>query len=315
MSRAFWLGVFIVISLLILTAGIFLIGNKQFLFSSSYRLQADFQNVGGLDNGAEVRVGGIHEGTVNQINLPGRPDGKVSVVMKMHDSTRGILRKDSIASIKTEGLLGTKYVEISFGSNGAAKVQNGDSIRSEDPVEMSDVANSLAEKTQAGLTTFQEDMEALKHNFLLRGYFNNRGYEDSSDLTKHSISRLPAKPSGKEFVYDADELFDKPDDAKLKNQKVLSEAGKFLEANRFGLAVVVSEEKLGDSDKDRVLTQARAMVVRDYLVENFRLDDTRIKTIGLGKTKGGGATSRIQILIYPLDSTLQVGRNQSPSVR
>ncbi len=69
---------------------------------------------------------------------------------------------------------------------------------------------------------------------------------------------------------------------------------------------------LGDSDKDRVLTQARAMVVRDYLANNFRLDDTRIKTIGLGKTKVPGDSSKVQILIYPVRSTVSSGQNQTP---
>src|SRR5437762_6048480 len=77
MSRAFRLGVFIVATLLIFAAGIFWIGGKQFLFSSTYRLNADFQSVAGLSDGAEVRVGGIHQGTVKRIDLPSRPDQKV----------------------------------------------------------------------------------------------------------------------------------------------------------------------------------------------------------------------------------------------
>src|SRR5207244_11316401 len=58
----------------------FWIGNKQFLFHSTYRLNAEFQNVAGLNGGAEVRVGGIHEGTVRQIQLPVRPNEKVRVL-------------------------------------------------------------------------------------------------------------------------------------------------------------------------------------------------------------------------------------------
>jgi len=54
-------------------------------------------------------------------------------------------------------------------------------------------------------------MEALKHNLLLRGYFKKRGYEDSSELTKHEIPQLPAEPSMKEFDYDAKQIFDKPE--------------------------------------------------------------------------------------------------------
>lgn len=299
MSRTFRLGAFIVGTLLILAAGVFLIGDKEFLFSSTFPLKADFQNVAGLSLGADVRVGGLREGTIQRIELPSKPDEKVTVVMKMHDSTRNIIRKDSVASIKTEGLLGDKYVEISFGSKEAPQVQDGDAIRSVSPVDVAEVASSVAAQSKAVLSAIQEDVEALKKNFLLRGFFNKRGYEDSADLNRHAISRLPTKSHIKEFEYSASELFEEPDSAKLKNEKVLKEAGTFLEQNKFGLVVVAASEVLGDSDKQRVLTQAKAMVVRDYLAENFKLDDTRIKTIGLGKTKALGDTSKVRILIYP----------------
>jgi outer membrane protein OmpA-like peptidoglycan-associated protein len=55
----------------------------------------------------------------------------------------------------------------------------------------------------------------------------------------------------------------------------------------------------GDSSKDRVLTEARTAAVRDYLVQNYRLDDQRIKTMGLGKTRETGDGDESKIIIYP----------------
>ena len=298
MSRTFRLGVFIVTTLLILAIGVFLIGDRQFLFSSTFPLKADFQSVAGLNDGADVRVGGIREGTVQHIVLPSQPDQNVTVVMKMHNSARNIIRKDSVASIKTEGLLGEKYIEITFGSKESPQINDADAIRSESPVDVAAVANSLAVQTKTVLTTVEEDLQALKQNFLLRGFFNRRGYEDSRDLTKHTVARLPAKSQIQVFEYDAAELFERPDGANLKNERTLKEAGTFLENNKFSLAVVAASEVLGDSDKVRVLTQAKAMVVRDFLAENFRLDDTRIKIIGLGKTGAVGDGGKVRILIY-----------------
>src|SRR5436190_12977610 len=112
MPRAFTLGVFIVATLAVLAAGVFLIGSRQFLFSSTYHLSANFKTVAGLSEGAEVRVGGIHKGAVKQIHLPSQPGGGMTVVMVMDSATRKVIRNDSIASIQTEGLLGNKYVEI-----------------------------------------------------------------------------------------------------------------------------------------------------------------------------------------------------------
>lgn len=299
MSTAFRVGVFIFLGLLFLSIGIFLIGNKDFLFSSTYGLKAEFQNVGGLNNGADVRVGGIHEGTVKEIDLPLQSDGKVIVVMNLRSGTRNIIKKDSHASIKTEGLLGDKYIEISFGSAKGDAVQNGDTIASETPKDVSEEARALTNEAQAGIAAFRDNMEALQHNFLLRGFFEKRGYNDATELTQHAISSLPATARAKEFDYEPKEIFEKSDGAKLKNKKPLDEAGKYLQDNRFGLAVVASSESKGDTDKARVLTEARAKVVRDYLAQNFKLDDRHLKTIGLGKTKGSDDSSKLVILVYP----------------
>jgi hypothetical protein len=298
MSRAFRLGLFIVATLLILAAGVFLIGEKRFLFRRTYRLKAEFQNVVGLNNGADVRVGGIHLGTVKYISLPNGPSGKLTVVMDMATSTENIIRQNSVATIKTEGLLGDKYVEISFGSEKAPAIESGDTIKGETPVDFSDAALAAMNQTKTAAAAFAEDADALKQNFLLRGFFKQRGYEDPSELKKNKISQLPLQPSNKEFVYDAKDIFDKSDNAKLKNAKAFDEAGKFLEQNKFRLAVVDASAEIGDTDKDRVLTQARANVVRDYPVQHFKFDDTRMKIIGLGKTPKAGETSKAEVLIY-----------------
>src|SRR5579863_7353870 len=140
MSRAFRLGIFIVTTLVILAAGVFLIGDKRFLFRRTYQLSADFQDVDGLANGSDVQVGGIHMGTVKRILLPSQPGGKLTVLMDLSDSTKNIIRKDSVASIKTEGLLGNKYIEISFGSQNAANIENGDAIKGEQPKDFASAA-------------------------------------------------------------------------------------------------------------------------------------------------------------------------------
>ena len=146
-------------------------------------------------------------------------------------------------------------------------------------------------------------MEALKSNFLLRGFFKNRGYADASDLAKNEISRLPEAEPLKTFTYEPQQLFDKVDTAKPKNQKSLRAAGQFLADNEFGVAVVVvSTSMAGDTEKDLVLTQARALVVRDYLVDNFGFDDAELKTLGVGKKSGTSPDAGwgvVQIIVYP----------------
>jgi len=359
MSRTFRLGLFIVGTLVIFAAGVFFIGNTESLFRSTYHLKAQFQTVSGLINGADVRVGGIHKGTVRSIQLPHRPDEKLTVLMDLENATRDVIKKDSVASIKSEGLLGDKYVEISFGSQDVDKVGDGDIIDTAPPLDISDLitktnqildsvkdtmqnvdaistkvnngqgtmgallndkkiyqqVSAATAQAQAGAAGFQENMEALKHNFLLRGFFKKRGYEDSDELTKHQIPQLPPEQIAKTFEYDGKQIFDKPDTAKLKNEKVLNEAGTFLEGTTFNLAVVVASTGMkGDADKDKQISEARASVVRDYLTKTFKFDDTRLKTLGVGKNPEAGDYGKMEILIYSGAATTPASK-QSTAVR
>ena len=348
MSQNLRLGIFIVITLAILATGVFLIGGRESMFRSSYKVRADFDNVAGLNEGADVRVGGLRKGSVKSIQLPTQSNGKVVVLMDLEKETQSIVKLDSLAEIKSEGMLGDKYIEISFGSMEAAKLRGGETIGSRPPVDISDLfakANTILDTTQgalenvqnatsnindistkinhgqgtvgslindktmynqatAAVTSMNEDAEAMKHNFLLKGFFNKRGYVDSDQLKKHEIGKLPSAAPEKTFTFDSKQIFDKPDAAKLKDQKALKEVGQYLQGGKFGQVVITAAAGMkGDSDKIRLATQAQAMVIRNYLVQNFRLDDTRIKTMGLGKTDDAGESGKIEIFVYPADAS------------
>lgn len=359
MGRSARLGVFIALALLLLGIGIFLIGKGRFIFGETYRLKSGFETVSGLADGAEVRIGGVRVGTVSSIALPQQPGGNVMVEMELAKDTLRLVRKDSTASIQTEGLLGNKFVRLNIGSAGAPQVHEGDSIPSKRNMDISDIMakttavldtanNALknieaatvnvkeitekinsgqgtlgklvnnneiykelhattarvagtAEEAKAGITGFKENMEALKHNWLFRGYFKKRGYTDESQLTQYQIDSLPNRKPEKSFVIDAGDLFSS-NKTKLKHKKELNAIGRYLEDHPFGLAVISSYmDMAGDSSEDLKITQARALVVRQYLVRNFKLDDTRIKTKGLGKqqSKAGGLPEAIEVLVYP----------------
>jgi len=347
------LGVFIAGALLVFAAGVFLIGQNRMLFRSTYRLNAEFKTVAGLEGGAEVRVAGIRKGAVRRIDLPQRPDLKARIEMDLDSETRKVIRKDSVAAVHTEGLMGDEYVEISPGTNDAPAVKDNDTLEGNQPIEISDLIKKadgildsaggamqnvsetagnlgaitskinngagtvgalindkkIYENVSQATTEMQEDMEAAKHNFLMSHFFHKRGYEDSADLTKNAIPQLPSEPAAKRFSWEGPKLFDKNDTAKLKDAKALNEAGAFLQGKPFGLAVVAGYADKGDSAQEKVVTEARAMVVRDYLVKNFKMDDTRVKTIGLGKSNDGEGTG-VAVLVYPAGNTAT--RNPPP---
>jgi phospholipid/cholesterol/gamma-HCH transport system substrate-binding protein len=373
MSRVARLGAFIVVTLAVLAAGVFVIGSKEYLFRSTYQLKAQFDNVAGLAEGADVQVGGVHSGMVRSIALPHKPGEQVTVIMDLDRSTHEIIKHDSMASIETEGVLGNQFVAISFGSAGQAEVKDGEIIESVPPLVLSDLfkktsgildssqlainnatlatahLNSVSAEidsgqgtvgalvndkqlyanleqstatlhdtitqAQSGVTDFKENMEALKHNFFLSGYFKKRGYEDSADLAANRISGLPQGTPLKVFTYSAKELFDNRDSAKMKNQKSLNAGGDFLAQNQFGVAVVVVSAGMnGDTKKEMMLTEARAMVIREYLVENFGFDDNQLKTLGMGKQTGANLDAdwgSIQILIFPAGTEIPANKPAS----
>jgi phospholipid/cholesterol/gamma-HCH transport system substrate-binding protein len=348
MKQSIRLGAFVLIALAIFAVFVFLVGNSESRFQSNDRLQAQFHTVSGLENGADVRIGGLHKGTVRKIELPKRSDGQMTVVMDVSRETRHLIKLDSVASIQSEGLVGNKYVEISFGSDSSPEVPKGGTIQSTPPVDISDLIHktdgildttkgtldnlqvatanistisakmnsgtgtvgalindkTMYKQATAGVEALHADADALKHNFLLRGYFKKQGFEDPSEIQKYLIPRLPAEAPEKAFQFDAAKMFDK-DTAKLKDQKALNEAGAFLQTHNSGTIVIeASAGPVGEADKDLAQSQARAYAVRDYLLNHFKLDDHRLKIIGLGKTEGGAG---LRILVY--SPTPQTGQD------
>lgn len=144
MSRTARLGAFILGALILFGVGMFLIGDRQFLFSRTYRLHAPFDTVVGLDDGAVVRSGGVRVGTVDEIRMPRGPAEKITLVLKLEHSTLEVIRKDSVATIETEGLLGAKYVAVSFGSADAPPVRDGDAIASRPALDYADLAKQAS---------------------------------------------------------------------------------------------------------------------------------------------------------------------------
>ena len=314
MSRAFRLGLFIVGSLVIFAIAVFLIGGQESRFRPTYRLKAQFQNVSGLIDGAEVRVGGIHKGTVRSIQLPHRPDQKLTVVMDLESSTRDVIKKDSVASIKSEGLLGDKYLEISFGSPDVDRVRDGDMIETAPPLDISELITKtnqildsakdtiqnvdsistkvnngqgsigalindkkVYEQVNAATAEAQEDMEALKHNFFLRGFFKHRGFYSLQQMSAEEYRKsdfVKEKKSIRDWL-PANELF-----RRTKSGVELTEQGRHaLDQAMANILPHLPNKPLmiegysseGPEAERYRESEARATAVRDYLMSRFQL--------------------------------------------
>lgn len=147
------LGIFIFFGSVLLVVGIFMLGNKDQLFVSTFTVRAYFKNTEGLRNGASVRFGGIDVGAVKEIKIIPDTSGRVEVSMRIKEEIRRFIKKDSRASIETEGLVGNKVVIISMGSDKAEPINDNGIILSKEPVSFADVI----EETQ-GILAYTKEM-------------------------------------------------------------------------------------------------------------------------------------------------------------
>lgn len=117
-----------------LIAVVLAISARSGLFVGQVRLFARFEDVSGLVSGAPVMLQGIRIGTVTDISIEQPSKAKVLIVrMDVNKRYLEFVRKDSIASIQTMGLLGDKYVNLSMGSQTAPVHVGGDTVASVNP--------------------------------------------------------------------------------------------------------------------------------------------------------------------------------------
>src|SRR5690606_32869164 len=104
------LGLFVVAGLVFLITTLYMIGRNRNLFGTTFTIKASMNSVNGLTRGNNVRFKGIDVGTVKDIEIAG--DSAVLVVMIIDEKIRPYIKQNSIASIGTDGLMGSKLINI-----------------------------------------------------------------------------------------------------------------------------------------------------------------------------------------------------------
>ena len=128
-------GVFILIGLVALGWMSVKLGKIDLFGSRGYALTADFPSVGGLKAGSSVEIAGVEVGRVNAIVLD--KDFQARVHMTIRPDVK--LQDDSIASIKTKGLIGERYIRISPGGSDKVIAPNGRIREVEPPVDFEEL--------------------------------------------------------------------------------------------------------------------------------------------------------------------------------
>jgi len=105
-------GIFIIAGVIALSYLSVRLGNLEIIGKKGYDVYAIFSNTGGLKNGSSIEIAGVDVGKVTSVSLD---QYQARVVMNLKDEVK--IQEDVIASIKTRGLIGEKYIEITPGGS------------------------------------------------------------------------------------------------------------------------------------------------------------------------------------------------------
>ena len=127
-------GLFVVLGIVALGYLSINLGRVSFLGGRGYAVTVDFPSVGGLKAGSAVEIAGVEIGRVESIGLA---DYQARVTLRVHAGVK--LQEDAIASIKTKGLIGEKYVRISPGASDKLVGPGGKIREVEAPVDLEEL--------------------------------------------------------------------------------------------------------------------------------------------------------------------------------
>lgn len=141
-KHAFAVGLFILIGIAIIIAGVFMVGSQEKFFTKRFAIKSRFNDVGGLQPGNNIWLSGVKIGTVKAIRFAG--DAKVEIIMNIDEAARSRIWKNAMARISTDGFIGNKIVIIYGGSSDAGTVADNDLLNSSKGVSTDEVMDVLA---------------------------------------------------------------------------------------------------------------------------------------------------------------------------
>lgn len=149
------LGIFVILTAIILIMALYFIGRKQNLFGNTFRITAVFSDVKGLKLGNNVRYAGINIGTVKRIEMMN--DSTICVDMFLEESIQKHMKRNAELSVASDGLVGSMVVNIYPGLKGGLPLQEGDTLISRKLVSAGDMMSTLS-KTNENAALLSEEL-------------------------------------------------------------------------------------------------------------------------------------------------------------
>ena len=142
MSRQARLGLVVLCGVLFFVLALFVLAQRTFLLSDTYRVKAQFDRVAGLQTGASVFYNGISVGRVERVALPERPGAPIEVDMAIREDAQRLIRRDSRAVIQTDGLVGNVIVSLTAGTEAEPPVAEGGYVTGVNPLSFTDLTDT-----------------------------------------------------------------------------------------------------------------------------------------------------------------------------
>lgn len=154
-SQKIRLGLFVIIGLILFVLAIYFIGDKQKMFGKTNHLETIFTNVNGLQLGNNVRFSGVNVGTVRGIEMVN--DSNIKVDMIIDKTIFKHIKKDAVATIGSDGLVGSMVINILPGKGKLPPVAPGDMIKSLNRIRTDDLLNTFS-KTNKNAALLTENL-------------------------------------------------------------------------------------------------------------------------------------------------------------
>ncbi|MGE5893888.1 MAG: MlaD family protein [bacterium] len=139
LSAEFKVGIFLIIVLAVLSFMTFKVGDFNWFRKKGYIVHAHFTDISGLDKNTKIRIAGVNAGSVEKIDLV---EGEARLTLRIDPEV--VLYSDALASVKSTGILGDKYLAIKTGSTEPV-LKNGDTItRVQDALDLNEAIRKLS---------------------------------------------------------------------------------------------------------------------------------------------------------------------------
>jgi phospholipid/cholesterol/gamma-HCH transport system substrate-binding protein len=197
-TQALRVGTLVGGALVLLMAGLLLVGQGESLWHGRAHYEIHFARTNGLLVGAPVALTGVNVGSVEDIGFPSDLDARyISVFIEVDGRVAARVRENTVASIRTQGILGDKYIELTAGTADSPPRQPNTLIASIDPIDYEavlgqsgDIVTNIVEVT----ASLRNVLQAIDRGEGLLGALvkNREAGEMTFANVQHTVAHLEA---------------------------------------------------------------------------------------------------------------------------